>query len=290
VGRTAGGRCFGRRDRSRTDAVPCRPESSTLTETFCYDSYLPNSRCDDDRSSWSCAPRPGAVLAMVPAASRPTDVEKFRTCDAPRMNRDVRFTLRSGHAPTPLLQERAISRSDPERVSGRHDRPVPCSALQHPTGSSALGGGSERTNGIRARCARAGHPDRPPREQTARPTGVGVGRPLPCPAASNASRGAERARVRPQQLPEACSRRARARSVFVGALVSGMEDASHRGFGPASRRASHDVAGAGGMAERRAPPDRRIAHGPRAGQAPIGSSLRLMSTARAECVSSPIAT
>ena len=190
----------------------------------------------------------------------------------------------------PFPPLRTVSGSNSARASRGNQRALPRSRVQHSKGSSAPVGGSEWADGVRAWCARAGHPDRPPREQIARPTGVGVGRPLPCPAASNASRGAERARVRPQQLPEACSRRARARSVFVGALVSGMEDASHRGFGPASRRASHDVAGAGGMAERRAPPDQRIAHGPRAGQAPIGSSLRLMSTARAECVSSPIAT
>jgi len=181
---------------------------------------------------------------MVPAASRPTDVEKFRTCDAPRMNRDVRFTLRSGHAPTPLLQERAISRSDPERVSGRHDRPVPCSALQHPTGSSALGGGSERTNGIRARCARAGHPDRPPREQAVRAVRCALGGQVSRATASNAARSAQCARLRPQQLQEASSRCARARSVFVGSLVRWVGDVVCGPFGAIAPAAGSDLVGA----------------------------------------------
>lgn len=156
-------------------------------------------------------------------------------------SRATRRSLPSArHAPrvgaNSFSARRATLRGRPGRSRGGVHDALPCPAVLRPSRSSASGGGGRRADGPRAWSARVGDSRRPGDQSHRRPSRARVGRPLPCTAALYPARGPERIDLRPQQLPEARSGCARARCVFVGAVVRGMASECRGIFGAGTDR------------------------------------------------------
>ncbi len=130
-----------------------------------------------------------------------------------------------------LPQKRTALHRYAKRAGGRQRGTLPCPALQRPSRSSAPVGGSGRADGLRAWPARPHDSGGEGRQPRARPQRPRLGRPFSCPPPSHAARGAERARLRAQQFPEARPTRAWNRSALVRVLVHGMASSADAGPG-----------------------------------------------------------
>ena len=136
----------------------------------------------------------------------------------------------------PFLPKRTTASCFSNRTQGGQHITLPPSGVQRPSGSSASAGGSGRADRFGARCPGARHSRREGRKPRAGARGTCVGRQVSRALSAHAAGDPSCARLRVEQLPQACARRDRTRSVLVGALVQRLGDPSRtRGDGVAGR-------------------------------------------------------
>jgi hypothetical protein len=123
-----------------------------------------------------------------------------------------------------LPQERAAHRKRSLRARLGMSQRIPGSSVQRPSRSCPFVVGGGFADGVRPRCARPRGARGEGREPHPRATRSRVGRSVSRAAAEDAPRGSERARLRPQQLPEARRPGAGNGSVLVGPVVRRVEE------------------------------------------------------------------